>query len=43
MRQWFVRDRDGREIYLTEAQWEHIVNRHRELQPHLEDVLDTVR
>jgi len=43
MRQWFVRDRDGREVYLTEAQWEHIVNRHRELQPHLEDVLDTVR
>lgn len=43
MRRWFVRDRAGREIYLTEEQWEHIVARHRELRDHLDDVLATVR
>ncbi len=43
MRKWFIRDRDEREIYLTEEQWEHILDRHIELENHLEDVLDTVR
>lgn len=43
MRKWFVRDRKGREIYLTEEQWEHIVSKHRELRNHLQDVLKTVR
>lgn len=31
MRKWFVRDCDGREIYLTEEQWKHIFDRHNEL------------
>ena len=39
----FVQDRDGREIYLTEERWEHIVNSHSELKNHLQEVLDTVR
>ncbi len=43
IRQWIVRDRDGHDIYLTEAQWRHIVGRHSELRHHLDDVLDTVR
>ena len=43
MHKWFVRDRDGREIYLTEERWEHIVSKHGELRDHLDDVLDTVR
>lgn len=43
MRKWFVRDRDGREIYLTEEQWQHIVTGHSELRDHLEDVLNTIR
>jgi len=43
MHKWIVRDRDGREIYLTEERWEHIVSRHGELQDHLNDVLNTVR
>ncbi len=43
MRKWFVHDSDGREIYLTEEQWEHIKSRHPELGNHLDDVLNTVR
>lgn len=43
MRRWVVHDRDGHEIYLTEAQWRHIVSRHGELRHHLDDVLNTVR
>jgi len=43
MRRWFVQDRNGREIYLTEEQWGHITSRHFELRNHLEDVLDTIR
>lgn len=43
MRKWFVRDRDGREIYLTEEQWQHIASGHTELRSHLDDVLNTVR
>jgi len=43
MRKWFVHDSDGREIYLTEEQWEHITSRHGELKNHLEDILNTVR
>jgi len=42
-KKWFVRDRDGREIYLTEEQWKHIVTRHPELRNHLEEVLKTVQ
>lgn len=43
MRKWVVYDREGREIYLTEEQWEHIISRHGELRNHLENVLNTVR
>ena len=43
MRKWFVQDRDGREIYLTEEQWQHILSRHRELRDHLDDILKTIR
>jgi hypothetical protein len=42
-KKWFVRDREGREIYLTGEQWEHIVSRHSELREHLDDVLKTVQ
>ncbi len=43
MRQWVLYDRDGREIYLTEEQWAHIISGHRELRHHLDDVLNTIR
>jgi hypothetical protein len=43
MRQWVLYDRDGREIYLTEEQWAHIISGHRELCHHLDDVLNTIR
>ena len=43
MRRWTVKDREGREIYLTEERWEHITNEHPELRVHLEDVLATLR
>jgi hypothetical protein len=43
MRRWLVHDREGREIYLTEERWEHIVSRHGELRHHVDDVLDTIR
>ncbi len=43
MKRWSVHDRGGREIYLTEERWEHIVSKHCELADHLNDVLDTIR
>jgi hypothetical protein len=43
MHKWIVQDRDGREIYLTEERWGHIVQRHGELQNHFDEVLNTVR
>lgn len=43
MRRWTVRDRAGREIYLTAERWQHIVSRHRVLAGHLDDVLNTLR
>jgi hypothetical protein len=43
MRQWVLHDRDGREIYLTEEQWKHIVSGHGELRHHADDVLNTIR
>ena len=42
MHKWFAHDSDGREIYLTEERWNHIVSRHSELRDHVDDVLDTV-
>ena len=32
MQKWTVRDRRGREIYLTEERWKHIVEGHEELR-----------
>jgi len=43
MQRWNIRDRDGREIYMTEERWEHITARHEELDDHLDNVLDTLR
>ena len=43
MHRWTVRDRAGREIYLTQERWQHIVSRHRALLGHLDDVLNTLR
>jgi hypothetical protein len=43
MDKWFVRDRDGREIYLTEERWQYIGDGHPELRGHLADVLRTIR
>jgi hypothetical protein len=38
-----VRDCRGREIYITEERWKHIVEWHDELDGRLDDVLDTIR
>lgn len=43
MQKWFIQDREGREIYLTEERWEHIISKHAELRHHLDDVLNTIR
>lgn len=43
MRQWVVTDSAGREIYLTEERWQHIISGHGELRTHLEDVLNTIQ
>ena len=37
-----VRDRRGREIYITEERWKHIIEEHEELRGHFDDVLDAV-
>ena len=39
---WTIRDREGREIYLTEERWNHIVSRHSELRERRDEVLETV-
>jgi len=43
MLRWSVRDREGREIYLTEERWAHITFRHKPLADRLDDVLATIR
>jgi len=43
MHRWTVRDRAGREIYLTEERWQHIASRHRALAGHRDDVLNALR
>ena len=43
MKKWLVRDRNGNEIYLTEERWHHIVESHRELRHHREDILATIQ
>jgi hypothetical protein len=43
LRTWTVQDRVGREIYLTEERWQHIITGHRALTEHLDDVLKTLQ
>ena len=44
MERWTVTDRDGREIYLTDVEWEtHIQANHPQLVGRLDDVLRTIR
>lgn len=43
MKRWTVVDRHGREIYLTQERWEHILSKHFELQGRLNEVLKTIR
>lgn len=43
MQRWTVTDRQGREIYLTQERWEHILSKHPELSGRLEEVLVTIR
>ncbi len=40
---WTIQDRQGREIYLTQERWQHIIIRHKALARHLDDVLNTIR
>lgn len=41
---WIVQDKDGREIYLTQQEWEdHILSHHPELNGFLDEVLETIR
>lgn len=38
----YVRDRQGREIYLTDERWQHICEEHPEMQDYKQGVLDTI-
>ncbi len=40
---WEVKDRYGNHIYLTEERWEHVLESRPELEPFLEQLLETVR
>ena len=42
-RRWLIEDKNGRSIYLTERQWEHIVERHPEMFEHEQDLMTTIR
>jgi hypothetical protein len=43
MTRWTVVDRQGREIYLTQERWDHIVSKHAELKGRRNDILTTIR
>lgn len=43
MKKWLNQDRYGNEIYLTEERWHHILEARPELEPLLNDFLDTIR
>lgn len=43
MKRWTVTDRHGREIYLTQERWDHILSKHEELSGRLDEVLKTIR
>ena len=44
-RRWTVRDRGGREIYLTDERWEHIIepHNHPEMAAYEEQLKETIR
>jgi hypothetical protein len=44
-RRWTVRDRDNREIYLTNERWEHIIDphNHSEMAEYEEQLKETIR
>jgi len=43
MRTWTVQDRYGNTIYLTEERWRHILESRPELEPYLDQFLETLR
>jgi len=43
MKKWTVQDRYGNTIYLTEERWNHILESRPEMEPFLEQFLETVR
>lgn len=43
MRKWTVQDRFNNNIYITEERWEHILESRPELEPHFEQLLETLR
>ena len=43
MKKWTVQDRYGNTIYLTEERWHHILESRPELEPFLEEFLETIR
>ena len=43
MKKWTVQDRHGNTIYLSEEHWQHILKSRPELEPFLEQFLDTIR
>ena len=43
MNRWEVVDRAGRSVYITRERWEHIIDKHVELDSRLDDVLTTIR
>lgn len=43
MKKWTVQDRYGNTIYLTEERWQHILESRPELEPLLDQLLETVQ
>jgi hypothetical protein len=43
MNKWTVQDRYGNTIYLTEERWNHILESRPDLEPFLEQFLETIR
>ncbi len=38
-----IRDKSGRNIYLTDERWKHINQEHPEVAPYLEEIKDTLK
>ncbi|QTA90626.1 Uncharacterized protein dnm_066870 [Desulfonema magnum] len=43
MKKWTVQDRYGNMIYMTEERWNHILESRPELEPFLDEFLETIR